>query len=60
MEDPVFLLIDNDGNISYAQVNKMRSIKMLRIRIRDDCGIPLNQQCFTCDGMLFSFYILQI
>uniref|UniRef100_A0A914PA22 Uncharacterized protein n=1 Tax=Panagrolaimus davidi TaxID=227884 RepID=A0A914PA22_9BILA len=47
-EDPIFVIMNNDGNIIRVQVNKTYTFKKLRTRILNDCGIPLKLQCFTC------------
>uniref|UniRef100_A0A914PNA8 Ubiquitin-like domain-containing protein n=1 Tax=Panagrolaimus davidi TaxID=227884 RepID=A0A914PNA8_9BILA len=47
-EDPIFVIMNNDGNIIRVQVNKIYTIKKLQTRIQNDCGIPLKLQCFTC------------
>uniref|UniRef100_A0A914PEK7 Ubiquitin-like domain-containing protein n=1 Tax=Panagrolaimus davidi TaxID=227884 RepID=A0A914PEK7_9BILA len=48
-EDPIFVIMNNDGNIIRVEVNKTYTFKKLQTRIQNDCGIPLKQQCFTCE-----------
>uniref|UniRef100_A0AC35FUI9 Ubiquitin-like domain-containing protein n=1 Tax=Panagrolaimus sp. PS1159 TaxID=55785 RepID=A0AC35FUI9_9BILA len=48
-EDPIFVIMNNDGNIIRVQVNKTYTFKKLQTRIQNDCGIPLKLQCFICE-----------
>uniref|UniRef100_A0A914QH87 Ubiquitin-like domain-containing protein n=1 Tax=Panagrolaimus davidi TaxID=227884 RepID=A0A914QH87_9BILA len=49
IEDPIFVIMNNGGNIIRVQVHKTYTFKKLQTRIQNDCGIPLKLQCFTCE-----------
>uniref|UniRef100_A0AC34GU70 Ubiquitin-like domain-containing protein n=1 Tax=Panagrolaimus sp. ES5 TaxID=591445 RepID=A0AC34GU70_9BILA len=47
-KDLEFTIMNEQGDILKADVNVKNSIKIIRAKIDDICGIPFNRQCFTC------------